>query len=353
MRKITKFKCPECGMTFTSMTGWSSHIDRHHPGLKPKDYSDMRYLYYVQTGRTAGRCIQCHGETSWNEENGKYNRFCNNPKCKAEYVKLAKQRMIDKYGKEHLLNDPNMQRKMLKGKKNSGSYKFSDGSGSVDFVCSYERDFLYVMDHVMHFSANDIMGPSPHNYIYMYNGTAHVYIPDFYIPNYNLEIEIKTDENMHHKIQAVDKVKEKLKDEMMAKNPKVNYFKILDKNYQDFFNYLTEKKFEIDDVAMEGINKYMTTGAKEAKVEDIPANAEPVMEKALAAEDRTNFGIPELKKYPMPDADHVKSAIRFFNYVDSKYEEELANNILKYMKKYNVTDVNVGKDNRFSKYYQK
>ena len=262
MRKITTFKCPECGMKFSSMPGWSKHIKVHHPGLIPKGYSDMQFLYYCVTGRTHGNCIQCGKETTWNETNGKYNRFCNNPKCKEEYTKIAKQRMIDKYGKEHLLNDPNMQRKMLKHKAISGTYKFSNKSGQVDYVGTYEKDFLYMMDHVLGFSAKDIMGPSPHNYIYMYEGKAHVYIPDFYIPNYNLEIEIKTDENKHHKIQAVDKVKEKLKDEVMSKNPSINYFKILDKDYTEFFKYLTDKKFEIDDAAMENMTKYINSSDK-------------------------------------------------------------------------------------------
>ena len=276
MRKITTFKCPECGMKFSSMPGWSKHIKVHHPGLIPKGYSDMRFLYYCVTGRTHGNCIQCGKETTWNETNGKYNRFCNNPKCKEEYTKIAKQRMIDKYGKEHLLNDPNMQRKMLKNKAISGTYKFSNKSGQVDYVGTYEKDFLYMMDHVLGFSAKDIMGPSPHNYIYMYEGKAHVYIPDFYIPNYNLEIEIKTDENKHHKIQAVDKVKEKLKDEVMSKNPSINYFKILDKDYTEFFKYLTDKKFEIDDAAMENMTKYINSSDK--RVTSALENVEPATE---------------------------------------------------------------------------
>ncbi len=341
MRKMKYFKCPECGMKFTAMNGWAKHINRDHPGLKPKGYTDLQYLYYVTTGKTHGSCIQCHGETSWNETNGKYNRFCNNPNCKAEYTKMAKQRMIDKYGKSHLLNDPDMQRKMLKGKHISGTYKFSNNSGSVDYVGTYERDFLYIMDHVMGFNAGDIMGPSPHNYIYVYEGKARVYIPDFYIPNYNLEIEIKTDENMHHKIQDVDKVKERLKDDMMAHNPSVNYFKILDKKYNDFFKYLMDMKFSIDETAMEHVNNYLATGAKESVAE----------ESALSSDERTDFGIPELKKYPMPDEKHVRIAIRFFNYVEPEYEKELASNILKYIKKYNMTDINVGKDNRFANYY--
>ena len=64
------------------------------------------------------------------------------------------------------------------------------------------------------------------------------------------------------------------------------------------------------------------------------------------------YGLPELKKYPMPDADHVRSAIKFFNYVEPHNEEKLAKAILKRMKEYGLTfdDFSVGEDNRFSKY---
>lgn len=365
MRKVSTYKCPECNMKFSTLSGWSNHIERHHPDLKPKDFTYLQFFYYTITGKTHGTCVQCKGDTSWNEESGKYNRYCNNPKCKQEYIVLAKKRMVDKYGKQHLLDDPEVQRKMLKAKNISGTYKFSDGSGTVDYVGTYEKDFLYVMDHVMHFKASDIMGPSPHNYAYVYQGKVHVYIPDFYIPNYNLEIEIKTDENKHHKIQEVDKVKEQLKDKQMAKNPSVNYFKILDKKYDDFFDYLLDMKFSIDDAAMESINNYKQTGVKESVTDErmsstqldefytkLKSRLNASDESALSAKDRTDFGIPELKKFPMPDAEHVKLAIKFFNHVTPKYEEELASNINKYIKKYNVTDINVGENNRFSKYYK-
>lgn len=64
------------------------------------------------------------------------------------------------------------------------------------------------------------------------------------------------------------------------------------------------------------------------------------------------YGIPEQKKFPMPDADHVRSAIRFFNYVDPAYEEQLAKAILKRMDEYDLDfdDFTVGDENRFKKY---
>ena len=67
------------------------------------------------------------------------------------------------------------------------------------------------------------------------------------------------------------------------------------------------------------------------------------------------YSIPEQKKFPMPDADHVRSAIRFFNYVDEAHEEELAKAILKRMEEYDLDfdEISVGATNRFYKYIPK
>ena len=66
------------------------------------------------------------------------------------------------------------------------------------------------------------------------------------------------------------------------------------------------------------------------------------------------YGLPKVKKFPMPDAKHVRSAIRFFNYAKPSQEQELANAILARMNDYGIDpdDINVGDDNRFKKYLQ-
>lgn len=76
---------------------------------------------------------------------------------------------------------------------------------------------------------------------------------------------------------------------------------------------------------------------------------ENIQEMARSKMDPDQFGVPSQKKFPLTDAKHVKSAIKFFNYVDSEHEEELAMNIRKAAKKYGV-DIHVGKKNRLSKY---
>ena len=70
-------------------------------------------------------------------------------------------------------------------------------------------------------------------------------------------------------------------------------------------------------------------------------------------DDKHRYGIPSLKKFPMPDKRHVKSAIRFFNYVDPKHEKELATAILSRIEEFGLVlgeDITVGDDNRFKKY---
>ena len=277
-------------MEYKTFGGWSEHMHRHHPDEIPKGFTDLQYFYYTITGKKSGACVQCHKPTDWNEATGKYNRYCNNPKCKEQYCKVAKKRMIDKYGKIHLLNDPEMQRKMLSNRKISGTYTFSDGSGKVPYVASYEKDFLMTMDTVLGFKATDIMSPSPHNYVYMYEGKPHFYIPDFYIPSLNLEIEIKDDQNgpnanKHPKIAAVDRVKEALKDDIMAKNKSVNYFKVMDKSYTDFFKYVLELKECIDDDLKNTIVSAMAIES----VNDPENSFEMALEKALEYDDDEEF----------------------------------------------------------------
>lgn len=70
--------------------------------------------------------------------------------------------------------------------------------------------------------------------------------------------------------------------------------------------------------------------------------------KALKDKD---FGVPKKRKFPLNDEEHVRAAIRMFNHVDPEDEKVLAGNIIKRLKKFDITDIDVGEDNRFYKYY--
>ena len=76
------------------------------------------------------------------------------------------------------------------------------------------------------------------------------------------------------------------------------------------------------------------------------------MSEYLLVKSDKNFGVPEQKKFPLPDADHVRSAIKFFNYVEPKHEKELAKAILAKAEEFGVdlSEMNIGSNNRFKKY---
>ena len=62
----------------------------------------------------------------------------------------------------------------------------------------------------------------------------------------------------------------------------------------------------------------------------------------LTSEDRreldlSEFGIPQDRSYPMPDAAHVRAAEAYFRYAPDSEKPELARNILKKAEEYGVT----------------
>lgn len=243
--------CRFCDYFCYEADDFVSHLEKHHDEMIPEDMSPWQFSYYLRTGKTHGNCVICKGKTSWNEKTHKYNRLCEKPKCKETYINIFKNRMIGKYGKTTLLNDPEQQKKMLANRQISGEYTWRDHVHKTTYTGSYEKSFLEFLDVVMNFDPNDIIAPSPHTYWYTYEGQKHFYIPDFFIPSLELEIEIKDggdNPNMHSKIQNVDKVKEKLKDDVMMNN-QFNYIKIVNKDNSALFKFLElAKEREFDKV---------------------------------------------------------------------------------------------------------
>lgn len=244
MARKRRIYCRFCDYFCYNPSDFVSHIEKHHSEMIPEDMTPWQFVYFLRTGKKEGSCIMCKKPTDWNENTHKYNRFCNNPKCKEEYREIFKKRMIGKYGKTTLMNDPDMQRKMLAHRSISGEYTWQDHVHKSTYVGSYEKSFLEFLDVVLDYDPNDVISPSPHTYYYIYDGTKHFYIPDMFIPSLDLEIEIKDggdNPNMHHKIQQVDKIKEALKDEVM-KTSSFNYLKIENKDNEKFFRYLEKAK---------------------------------------------------------------------------------------------------------------
>lgn len=250
---MPSIKCKFCGKVYPDADAMAAHLEKAHIDMIPPDMDAYQFYYYMKTGRTHGNCVMCKKPTGWNPKTKKYKRFCDNPKCKIAYREMFKKRMIGSYGKITLLNDPEQQKKMLANRSISGVYTWSDGSKKLPYTGSYELSFLEFLDKIMDFPSSDVMAPSPHTYNYMYDGKQHFYIPDFFIPSLNLEIEVKDggdNPNMHHKIQDVDKVKERLKDQVMKTNSnQFNYLKVTNKQNEIFLKYLetAKEKFAAND----------------------------------------------------------------------------------------------------------
>ena len=157
-------KCKFCDRYFDEPDAYASHLEKEHPDQIPEDMTAYQFFYFLKTGKKEGKCVICGKSTGWNDKTRKYKRFCENPKCKEKYVETFRKRMIGRYGKTTLLNDPEQQKKMLANRKISGVYKWSKDHTEIPYTGTYEVNFLEFLDLVMHFDASDIMSRSPHTY---------------------------------------------------------------------------------------------------------------------------------------------------------------------------------------------
>lgn len=318
------FVCKICKEKYSSLEGLYSHLEEEHSAQIPPDMSTAHFYYYLKTGREHGNCVMCKQPTTFNEKTKKYNRFCNDPACKIKYKEIVDKRMIGVYGKVNLLNDPDHQRKMLMNRSISGVYNFK----GVDkpYVGSYELDFLKTMDLFFDWDPSDIVSPSPHTYYYVYEGEKHFYIPDFYIMSLGLEIEVKDggdNPNMHHKIQDVDKEKEKLKDKVMHTQKINHYIKLTNRNYYNLFEFFRISKEYVEkygdyekipkiildeDIKSKNIsssskskmNKEVNKAVNESYVSDVDIlklnDYEPVEEGYVFSKDNLEFNIQKFGK---------------------------------------------------------
>jgi hypothetical protein len=204
----------------------------------------FNYRNNYNLNKKHGECIIDKKPTDFNEKSERYNRLCSE-RCKKIYRERFKQRMMKKYGKEHLLNDPEWQRKLLANRKISGTYKFKDNEGNkheFDYTGSYEEDFIITMLELFKWDPDDIIMPAPmiFKYISPEDNEEHFYIPDAYIPSLGgLVVEIKASHNTSKGYRERDKHIEKAKDKVV-KESNYNYLKIMNKQYGEFLKYVKE-----------------------------------------------------------------------------------------------------------------
>lgn len=229
-------KCPFCTKIFNDKQKYCHHIAEKHNDQVPEEYEPLEFAYSLLVKKPVGRlCVICKkNNVKFNEETLKYGRICSE-KCKEEYTKQAKSNMVKVYGKEHLLNEADQQRKMLYNHHDAKDFKWDD-KHTFRIIGSYEEDFLKFLKS-LDWDPDDIIAPSPTDFWYKWkDGTTHLYIPDFFIPSLSLHVEIKqggyNDNYMEH-LRDI----ERRKDAMMENECKKMghyYIKILDKNYDEF-----------------------------------------------------------------------------------------------------------------------
>lgn len=253
-KKNVKYKCPFCDKRF-NREDLIIHIENNHEEMIPEDFTAFRYVFnYVnkKPPEYHGRCTECGGSTDWDENKGRYNRQCNNPACKASFIKKFESNMLRTRGVTRISSTIEGQEKMLANRKISGKYKFKDGVEKV-YTGSYELEALKFMDQVMNIPSSDIICPGPVLY-YEYNGEKHFYITDFYYVPYDLIIEVKDGGSRPNKREMPEyRAKQIAKEKFIIKNTNYNYLRLTDNDLSQLLSVFADLKMQMVDNSNERV----------------------------------------------------------------------------------------------------
>lgn len=237
--------CYYCGRWFQKKSAAVEHIQNAHGDELAKDGLDASQALYLTTHPTLhGKCMcGCNTPTEWNYKTGKPYKVSPDPKCRERLNKIAQANLMHARGIDQhtLMSDMEHQREMQKNRKLTKFYKFKDG-GSVEYMGQLDLNWLKFCDTVMDFTSNMIQEP-PENIPY-YDpkvGVTRMYMPDHYLPDYNLIVEIKDGgdhPNTNPAFVKETKYKVALKDDAMRKQTKYNYIRISGRNYGPFLEAL-------------------------------------------------------------------------------------------------------------------
>lgn len=142
------------------------------------------------------------------------------PSQNKEIMKKTIKTSLEKYGVEHPSQNEEIHKKQLKSSFKKNIYE------NISYQGTYELDFL------KNFS-DKVKIERPKSIKYNYNGKTKNYFPDFYLPEYNLIVEIKNSWLIK---------KDSLIIEEKRKSTLENGFKyiiIINKDYNDFLNLVS------------------------------------------------------------------------------------------------------------------
>lgn len=232
------YKCPFCEKKYISKEALYAHMEEEHkqelcdlPAAQV--YFNYRNRYALTKGY--GKSVISGKPTKFNLTTGRYERFADEEEKKL-YREQFRKNMINKYGKDSLLDDPDQQKNMLAHRKISGIFTWDNGE-TTTYTGSYEKAFLEFLNLEYSWDKpSDIMAPAPMIIHYIDSeGHQRFHIPDFYIQSLNLIINIKSSTNMGYRLRDIED--EQLEDKAI-KNTSYNYIKIYDNNFKKFMNVL-------------------------------------------------------------------------------------------------------------------
>lgn len=234
MEKLTtKFIFPLDKKSFATKGALYAHIEENYRNLLSESMPPARLYFNLKYNKTVGKCVMTGQPTNWNPVTEKYERFASE-KARLAYREMFKERMKAKYGKTHILDDPEQQKKMLNNRSISIDYKWNDGE-ITKVNSKLEEKFLAFIESTYRFTKGCLEEP-PTIYYKLDHGTSSFYLPDFYIPTLNLIVEIKGS-NPHY--QERDSYKELLKAKS-TREEGFNFIQINDENYIEFNKFFME-----------------------------------------------------------------------------------------------------------------
>ena len=241
------FKDPFTGRSYLSERACVDAVERQHSQqLKALGVTAQQAVFNARNrmpiGNKTGRSVISGKPTEWNERAGRYQRFVDENE-RMQYRKIFLERMRRVHGKDHLLDDPDQQRKMLASRSISGQYKFKDGSQKT-YTGQEELALLHFLDDALGWPGSDVYCPAPQNFRYKdQSGRERFYIPDVYIESLNLIIEVKGE--MHNGYRSRDIEIERTKDTVLETSGYA-YVKLEDRSYADLLDGLAYAKLKAE-----------------------------------------------------------------------------------------------------------
>lgn len=240
-KKPRKIKCPYCEFK-AEREKLITHVIDEHEEMIPEGYTARRVIFNYINHKEHGNCVICKKPTEWIEEAGHYDRYCSK-KCREIARKNYMENVWAVRGTTNLLNDEEHQKKMLAGRRISGTYRFKDG-GVRSYTGSYEKRLLEFADKCLNIHSDHIMTPGP-TLLYSFEGNDHKWIIDqFWVP-WNLLIEVK-DGGAHPNTKHMPdtRLKQVCKEVMITDLGTYNYLRLTDNQFPQLIEILMEIKKE-------------------------------------------------------------------------------------------------------------